>query len=189
MSDDRYGDHDAAAIRDMEDEATATEIAQEEYDSRPETQQHIAKVSQFMRQARQNLAQRADCHDDSKLVEPELSFWDEATPKLATLEYGSEGYRQSLRDIRPAIEHHYAHNSHHPEYYKDGIRGMSLLDLIEMLCDWRAASERTKQRVDGDTYLGKSFEEGMPKNQERFGYSDELAQILDNTCRELGFYA
>ena len=57
--------------------------------------------------------------------------------------------------------------------------------LIEMLCDWRAASERVKQRTD-DPEKMKSYGSGLAYNQERFGYSDELAEILLNTARELG---
>ena len=33
-------------------------------------------------------------------------------------------------------------NRHHPEYYEDGIAGMTLVDLEEMLSDWEAASHR-----------------------------------------------
>lgn len=155
------------------------------YDSRPETQQHIARVQHFMRQARINLTQRLDAHDQSKLVEPELSAFDIATPKLAGLEYGSEEYKQSLRDLGPALQHHFEHNDHHPEHYEYGVRSMSLMALIEMLCDWRAASERVKQRTD-DPDKVKTFESGLVHNQERFGYSNELAEILLNTAKELG---
>ena len=45
---------------------------------------------------------------------------------------------------KDGIEHHYAVNSHHPEHYEAGIAGMSLFDLIEMLVDWKAASERMR---------------------------------------------
>lgn len=114
--------------------------------------------------------------------------FDIATPKLANLEYGSEEYKQSLRDLGPALKHHFEHNDHHLEHYENGVRGMSLMALIEMLCDWRAASERVKQRAD-DPEKVKSFESGLAYNQERFGYSDELAEILLNTARELGMVA
>ena len=49
---------------------------------------------------------------------------------------------------------------------------IGLIDLIEMICDWKAASER---HADGNVY--KSIE----INQERFGYSDELKNIFNNT--------
>ena len=155
------------------------------YDSRPETRQHIERVRHFLSLAVVNLTLRGIEHDESKLVEPELSAFDIATPKLASLEYGSEEYRQSLRDLGPALEHHFEQNDHHPEHYEDGVEGMSLMALIEMLCDWRAASERVKQRTD-DPEKVSTFEAGLAFNQERFGYSDELAAILLNTARELG---
>ena len=159
------------------------------YDSRPETRGHIERVRLFLGYAIEDLQARSDAHDQSKLIEPELAAFDIATPKLATLEYGSEEYRESLRELGPALDHHFSQNDHHPEHYENGCAGMSLMALIEMLCDWRAASERVKQRTDGDTYLSKSFEEGLAYNQERFGYSDEVAAILLNTARELGFAA
>lgn len=155
------------------------------YDSRPENQQHIDRVRAFLDRAIVNLEDRGNAHDASKLVPPELEGFDVATPKLATSEYGSEEYKQALRDLGPALQHHFAHNDHHPEHYENGVRGMSLMALIEMVCDWRAASERVKQRTD-DPEKVKTFEAGLAFNQERFGYSDELAEIILNTARELG---
>lgn len=155
------------------------------YDSRPETQAHIDRVRHFVGLAIENLKGRSQHHDASKLISPEVEAFDIATPKLAGLEYGSEEYKQSLRDLGPALQHHFEHNDHHPEHYPNGVEGMSLLALLEMLCDWRAASERAKQRTD-DPEKVKTFESGLAYNQERFGYSDELAEILLNTARELG---
>lgn len=156
------------------------------YDSRPDTWAHIARVRRFMVQAMDNLQDRADRHDKSKLEPPEVAAFDIATPKLAGMEYGSDAYKQSLADLGPALAHHFEHNDHHPEHYENGVAGMSAMALIEMVCDWRAASERVKQRADGDEYLRRSFEEGLAFNQRRFGYGDEVASILLNTARELG---
>lgn len=155
-----------------------------EYDSRPETQAHIDRVGDFLEEVILNLQERKRVHDASKMVEPELSAFNLATPKLATLEYGSEEYKQSLRELGPALDHHFEHNDHHPEHYENGVRGMSLMALIEMLCDWRAASERVKQRTD-DPDKVKTFIEGLKYNQLRFGISDELMNILMNTAEEL----
>lgn len=55
---------------------------------------------------------------------------------------------------------------------------MSLLDILQMLCDWKAA---TMRHNDGD--ILRSIE----INQKRFGYTDELKRILLNTVREMGF--
>jgi hypothetical protein len=154
------------------------------YDSRPETQAHINRVNDFMSKAIASLVLRGRRHDASKLVEPELSAFDEATPKLAQLTYGSDEYRASLRELKPALKHHFENNDHHPEHYENGVRGMSLMALIEMLCDWRAASERGKQRTD-DPEKMKTFESGLLHNKERFEISDDLYEILLNTAKEL----
>ncbi len=51
------------------------------------------------------------------------------------------------------------------------------MDLVEMFCDWMAATERM---ADGD--IMNSIE----INQARFGYSDDLAEIFRNTVECLG---
>jgi hypothetical protein len=155
------------------------------YDSRTETHAHIRRVQDFLARARSNLLRRMTEHDRSKLAEPELSAFNIATPKLATLEYGSEEYKQSLAELGPALEHHYQHNDHHPEHYSNGVCGMSLMALIEMLCDWRAASERVAQRTD-DPEKMQTFESGLRYNKERFDIPDELYEILVITAWELG---
>lgn len=152
-------------------------MSAEPYDSRPETLEHIDQVRARLYRARLNLEDRARVHDESKLESPELEAFDRMTPLLAELEYGSDEYKAALRELGPALQHHYEENSHHPEHYARGIRGMSLLDLIEMLCDWSAAAMRVKQ--------GALTVESLQFNQQRFGYSDELADIFLNTLREL----
>lgn len=63
------------------------------------------------------------------------------------------------------------------KYSKDhGINGMNLIDLIEMICDWKAASER---HADGDIF--KSIE----INSKRFNITPQLKQILLNTAKSL----
>lgn len=167
-------------------------MAEKPYDSRPDTLDHIGKVRSYLSLVCTKLAERADRHDASKLVEPELSAFDIATPKLASLTYGSDEYKQSLADLGEALEHHYRANSHHPEHYETGIAGMSLLDLIEMLVDWKAASQRMRKpmpaapgRNKAPAYDPNDFLRSIAMNQERFGYSDELRSILENTAREL----
>lgn len=164
------------------------------YDSRPDTYEHIGKVRAFVTDVASRLLERANVHDASKLVAPEVETFDEFTPKLKDLVYGSDEYKACTKAMSGALEHHYAANSHHPENYETGIAGMSLLDLTEMLCDWKAASLRMKRpsapaaegRAAAPDY-GSDFKRSIALNQERFGYSDELAQILLNTVDELGF--
>jgi hypothetical protein len=146
------------------------------YDSRPETLKHIRKVQALLNKVVFALKKRAWRHDASKLVEPELAYFDKFTPLLSKVEYGSKQYRAMLDKMRPAIDHHQKFNRHHPEYFDDGINGMSLVDLLEMLCDWMAATERNK---NGD--ILKSIE----INRKRFNMSDQLYQILVNTVNEI----
>jgi hypothetical protein len=165
------------------------------YDSRPDTYEHIGKVRLYLGRAVTRLIDRGDNHDASKLVDPELEAFDRMTPLLASLTYGTDEYKASLAELGTALEHHYAENSHHPEHYEDGIAGMSLLDLLEMVCDWYAASQRMRKpmpaapgRKDAPAY-DSDFARSIALNQERFGYSDELRAVLTNTAYELGFIA
>lgn len=148
------------------------------YDSVPDTQAHIDRVRDLIYFAISNLKDRAEAHDQSKLVDPEKSVFDEVTPQLRELEYGSDEYKASLASMGVALKHHYEHNSHHPEHYENGMEGMSLLDVVEMLLDWKAASER---HATGDIY--KSIEQ----NAERFGYPPMLQSIFVNTAKEMGW--
>lgn len=147
-------------------------------DSTQETKEHIKRVSSLLRQCYERLQQRAFDHDRSKLESPEKECFDEVTGKLRTLTYGSEEYKTQLTKLKPALDHHYANNSHHPEHYTTGIDGMSLLDLLEMLCDWKAAGER---HADG------SIERSLRVNRERFKITSQLQNVLQNTVVELGW--
>ena len=144
----------------------------EKYDSAQDTKQHIEKVGLYIDMVRGLLKLRADDHDASKLLSPEKECFDEITPLLKGTTYGSEEYRATLRKMKPAIDHHQKNNRHHPEFFENGINGMNLIDLIEMVCDWKAASER---HADGNIYRSLEI------NKERFGLSDQLTQILKNT--------
>lgn len=141
-----------------------------------ETQQHIEKVRKYIRFFTDRLTTRGVEHDKSKLEEPEIDLYAEYTDKLKNVEYGSDEYKQCLEGLGPALEHHYAVNRHHPQFHKAGINDMNLIDILEMLCDWKASSERNK---NGN--LLKSIE----INAKRFGISNQLTQILINTARLL----
>src|SRR6185369_118878 len=119
------------------------------YDSKEDTLLHIKRVAQLLSEAACELIKRANVHDNSKLASPEKEAFDEFTPKLAGSTYGSDEYKAFLGQLKVALDHHYAHNSHHPEHYKKGIYGMDLFDLIEMFFDWKAAGERHN---DGNIY-------------------------------------
>lgn len=58
------------------------------------------------------------------------------------------------------------------------INAMSLLDIIEMFCDWYAAGQRTKEG---------SLKQSLEVNRTRFGADPVLAQIFENTRIEMGW--
>jgi hypothetical protein len=145
-----------------------------EYDSAKETLYHIRRVSTLLHIICKGLLDRADNHDKTKIRYPEKAVFDKFTEKLNEVTYGSEKYGEYLAEMKPALADHYASNSHHPEHYKNGIDGMDLMDIVEMFCDWKAASERHE---DGDLY------KSIQHNRKRFGLSDQLAKIFENTIK------
>lgn len=147
------------------------------YDSTEDTRSHINRVAHYLATIQEALFQRALCHDDSKFREPEKGMYDRLIPEIQKHPYGSPEYNQVRAQMGEALQHHYAHNSHHPEHYEDGISGMSLLDVVEMFCDWKAASERGKEG---------SLAKSIVLNWDRLETA-ELAQIFENTRKELGW--
>jgi Family of unknown function (DUF5662) len=81
--------------------------------------------------------------------------------------------------LKIALDHHYLQNTHHPEHYQNGIDGMSLLDLVEMLIDWKAASERHPE--------GMNIARSIEVSSRRFSIGEQLKQILLNTANESGW--
>lgn len=141
-----------------------------------ETQKHIERVRRYIRFFTDKLTTRGVEHDASKLQSPEVEIFAEQTPKLAALTYGTPEYQESLNALNFALRHHYANCRHHPEHFKHGINDMNLIDLFEMLADWKASSER---QHDGNLLLS------IEANAERFGIDEQLRQILENTAKVL----
>ena len=148
------------------------------YDSTHDTLKHIETVQKHLGAVVADLIARAGRHDHSKLLGPEKGVFDEFTPKLRDSTYGSDEYKTFLEGMGEGLKHHYAVNDHHPEHHTLGIHGMDLIQLIEMLCDWKAATER---HADGDLF--RSIEQ----NQDRFGYGEEIRCLLHSTAQRLGW--
>ncbi len=53
---------------------------------------------------------------------------------------------------------------------------MTLVDLIEMLADWRAATKRNKNG---------NIRKSIDINAEKYGISPQLKKIFENTVREM----
>jgi hypothetical protein len=116
------------------------------YDSRPATLFHSQRVGELVIAVVKELLDRSTCHDRSKTESPEVEVFDEFRPKLKTSTYGSDEYKGFLEAMGNGPRHHYANNPHHPEHFENGVNDMTLVDLIEMLADCKAATERHGRR-------------------------------------------
>ena len=119
---------------------------------------------------------RAFKHDFSKYKPYEAKRFATTVRKLKGSTYGSEEYKELLAELKPALDHHYACNRHHPEYHNNGFKDMSELDKIEMVLDWLAA---TRRHTDGDIH------KSLKINQERFQYSNQDRKQLTNIIKEI----
>jgi len=143
---------------------------------RAETMTHKALVRALTTRLATRIIDAGKAHDDSKLIAPEMDFFAEHSVKLSKLEYGTPEYHKQLEEIKPAIDHHYGNNRHHPEHYPNGISGMNLVDVIEMLCDWKASSQR---------YFNGNILKSIDINVKRFNISEDFASVLRNTAELL----
>lgn len=144
-----------------------------------ETHKHIARVRELLSAFAIEMIERGNRHDASKFlpveIEP-LERMQEVIERDGPAPFGSEEYTRRTAMLGPMIEHHRANNSHHPEYYPNGIDGMDLFDLVEMFFDWKAASER-----------GKESAMGLAFACEKYNVSPQLESIFRNTAERLGY--
>lgn len=132
---------------------------------------HISRVRRHIDTFIQLLIRRAENHDKSKLEEPELSWWKEMD-KEPRYPYGSEEYKQKIKRWDKVFKHHYKYNRHHPEHYEYGVSEMTLIDIVEMMCDWLGYKDTTTV-----TEAIKVCDDQMA----RYNISEELRQIIFNT--------
>jgi len=145
-------------------------------DSKKSTQAHRRMVAKFIFRFIWLLLKRALLHDRSKLSREEKPGFDEYAYTLADTTYGSEQYKRNLAGLGETLKTHYRRNRHHPEFYPQGVMDMDLVDVVEMFCDWTAA---TKRHNDGDIF--RSIE----LNEKRFGLGEILASLFKNTAKRV----
>lgn len=141
----------------------------EQYDCTADVLEHKRKVVRYLNEFAIQLLRRASVHDDSKLRSPEKEGFDQWTPELKTREFGTDYYKQALDEMGEFLRHRYEVNSHHPEHFSDGVSGMNLLDLVEMVCDWQAAAAAKGVAVD------------LEHAAKRFQLSPQLVSIIRNS--------
>lgn len=148
------------------------------YDSTKDTVEHIKRVQDvFNSVIIPELQRRAVKHDSSKLESPEKETYDKYIPMLREVKYGTKEYLE-LRDKmkKEGLSHHFKVNRHHPEHFPNSdISHMNIVDIVEMIVDWYAAS------LVSDT----SFEAGLKGNAERYHIPSQLVSIMKNTVTDL----
>jgi hypothetical protein len=140
------------------------------------TWEHIRDVQVVLTKVQEELAKRCLSHDRTKLFSPEVEIFSTYANKLDTIVFGSPEYEKQIALMAEAIDHHYKHNRHHPQHFENGIDGMNLIDLLEMLADWIVSVKRSK---DGD------LERSLEFQQARFDISPQLMSVLKNTIESL----
>ncbi len=96
---------------------------------------HLTEVRRGLLSISQHLEMRALLHDFSKLEDDEF-------PGFVLMQEGLKESKPELAKRSVAQDTlfiHYGRNRHHPEHHPDASVGMTWLDLIEMVVDWRAA--------------------------------------------------
>jgi hypothetical protein len=147
-------------------------LTKEEKATNFETLTHIRAVQANLNKIIRELLTRGENHDESKLHPPELKSFVEETDHLSGLVYGSPEYHANLTKIKPALDHHYSNNRHHPQHHKNGINDMNLVDIIELFCDWQASSKR---------HLTGNLNKTIEVNAERFNINPQLVEIFENS--------
>lgn len=145
------------------------------------TYKHIARVRELLGGFAIEMIRRGDVHDSSKFFPVEMEPLERLQAIIDTegpAVFGTDEYRRRTDMLGSMITHHRANNSHHPEYYENGVSGMDLHDLVEMFFDWKAASER------GDDVCMR-----LSVACDKYGIFGPLRDVLYNTARRLGYVA
>lgn len=137
---------------------------------------HIYEVAENLAQIRHDLELRGMAHDRTKLDDPEFSAFVQTRPKFKKADYGSQEYQKCVEIIRPAINHHYQNNRHHTAYHANGFDDMNLIDILEMLADWKAANRRNPNL---------SFVESLPIAFQKYHIPENMQKHIIATLKYL----
>jgi hypothetical protein len=146
-----------------------------------DTRKHQQKVVEWMNVAVMELIERMVNHDLSKFSSSEKDFYIDPVYELNTQEvsYGSDRYKELIKQMGDGWKHHKQVNDHHPEHFGEKpFDQMNLFQLLEMCCDWIAASER---RNNDPTLPLAHYED----EQDEQGMSKQLALILKHTINSM----
>ena len=143
-----------------------------------DTLRHISEVAENLSEMEADLRKRGFGHDRTKLEEFEFDAFVSTRPKFKKANYGTKEYKECTEAIKPAIDHHYSHNRHHTGYHEGGFEDMNLMDILEMLADWKAASRRSPDL---------SFEDSLPRAFKKYKIPDNMQKHILSTIKYFGW--
>ncbi|TSA28601.1 hypothetical protein D4R71_00420 [bacterium] len=149
-----------------------------EFDFLCDTLLHISEVRENLEIISSQLKQRGYAHDKTKLQQLEFDGFVSTREKFKKANYGSPEYQECIELTKPAVEHHYKNNRHHTGFHKNGINDMTLIDIIEMIADWRAAARRSPD---------KKLENTLDYATKKYGIQSQLAKVIINTFEQLNW--
>ena len=115
-------------------------------------------------------------HDNSKFSPVELHYNNIIREKIGKIKFGTKEHYDLLGFIAPGKNAHFLVNSHHIEYYKGNIKRMSPLDLIELLCDWKATTKCNNGNLDCSLKI----------NKKKYEINNRLLNCLKRDIKEIG---
>lgn len=140
---------------------------------------HQARVERNLHDIITDLIRRSDEHDASKLYDDEMSFYANNTMPMREIEakhgFGSPEWQTQYDSVQKRLQLHYARNDHHPEHYQNGYKDMSLIAMLEMLADWKAAADLHQKPIN------------LTFCKDRFRLSDEMFNSIKNTLDYLNW--
>jgi hypothetical protein len=116
------------------------------------------------------LIKRGIKHDLSKFSKEEFEYIYNLSVRGKNVKFGSKEYYKLVDSVKSAKLSHSQKNRHHFEYH-NSVNDMDLIDIIEVLCDWLAATKRQ----NGNIY------KSIIINQKRYNLSTELTNFIKNT--------
>lgn len=145
--------------------------------------EHWTKVRELLLRISQELMFRADAHDSDKLsCNRIVQAYTEPVFMLGNsdIKFGTEEYAEVTASMGAGWEEHYKNADHHIEHFANGIEGMNLMQIIEMLCDWKAAAER-----DGRTWDFERSWDYVFKDNDDVRNNTILKSVCMNTAKFL----
>lgn len=134
---------------------------------------HKERVSFYLLEFAKELMNRSVNHDNSKFGDDELDEYSKVIDVFDKCRFGTSEYSKSRDKISSVVKLHQSRNRHHPEHFPNGIDGMDLVDLLEMISDWKSATRNHD--------VGSTMKSSVEFCIKRYNISPQLAQIIVNT--------